>query len=84
MAERLQFVLHPPGPCSGVARLGQTGAHTLATRGRAPSMQVRNRIIGTDSIVVDRKSSATLTVRELAVSDLQYSLRANLEGCKIS
>ena len=29
-----------------------------------------NRIIGADSIVVDRKSGATLTVREFAVSDL--------------
>ena len=36
---------------SGVARLGHTGTHALATRGRASlSLQVRNRIIGTDSI----------------------------------
>ena len=47
-------------------------------------MLVRNWIIGADSIVVDRKFDATLTVRELAISDLQYSLRTNLEGCKIS
>ena len=42
--------------CSGVARLGHTGARALASRGRAPPVQVRNRIIGADSIVVDRKS----------------------------
>ena len=36
---------------SGVARLGHTGARVPAIRGRAaPSVQVRNRIIGADSI----------------------------------
>ena len=44
-----------PG-CSGVARLGHTGAHTLATRGHAPPVQVSMLIIGTDSIVVNRES----------------------------
>ena len=43
---------------SGVARLGHTGARALATRGRAPPVQIRNRIIGADSIAVDRKSGA--------------------------
>ena len=43
---------------SGVARLGHTGAHALATKGRAPLVQVRMRIIGTDSIVIDRESGA--------------------------
>ena len=39
-----------------VARLGHTGARALATRGRAPPVQVCIRIIGADSIVVDRES----------------------------
>ena len=52
---------------SGVARLRHTGARALATRGRAPPVQVRNWFIGTDSIVVDCKSGATLTVRKFAV-----------------
>ena len=43
---------------SGVARLGHTGACALATGGRAPPVQVRIQIIGTDSIVVDRESGA--------------------------
>ena len=43
---------------SGVARLGHTGAHALATRGCAPAVQVCIRIIGADSIVVDRESGA--------------------------
>ena len=48
----------PTVALSGVARLRHTGAGALATRGRAPatrggaasSVQVRNRIIGADSI----------------------------------
>ena len=43
---------------SGVARLGHTGACALATRGRAPPVQVSMRIIGADSITVDRKLGA--------------------------
>ena len=43
---------------SGVATLGHTGARALATRGRAPPVQVCMRIIGADSIVVDRESGA--------------------------
>ena len=39
---------------SGVARLGHTGAHALATRGCAPPVQV---CIGTDSIIVNRESA---------------------------
>ena len=46
---------------SGVATLGHTGARALATRGRAPPVQICIRIIGTDSIVVDRESSAKLS-----------------------
>ena len=68
---------------SGVARLRHTGARALATRGRAPPVQVRNLFIGTDSIVVICKSGATLTVRIFDVSNLQYSIRTNLGGCKI-
>ena len=49
------------GVSSGVATLGHTGARALATRGRAPPMQICIRIIGTDSIVVDRESSAKLS-----------------------
>ena len=67
---------------SGVARLGHTGACTLATRGRAPPVLVHNQIVSADSIVVDHKSGATLTVRKFAVSDLWYSLRTNLGDCK--
>ena len=59
---------------SGVARLGHTWACALATRGHAPPVQIRNRIIDADSIVVDRKLCATITVREFAVNDLRYSL----------
>ena len=36
---------------SGVARLGHTGPRALATRGRTPPVQVRNQIIGADSII---------------------------------
>ena len=43
---------------SGVARLGHTGVHALATRGRAPVVQVRMRIIGANSVVIDRESDA--------------------------
>ena len=43
---------------SGVARLGHTGARALATRGRAPLVQVSVRIIGADSNVVDHESGA--------------------------
>ena len=47
---------------SGVARLGHTGARALATRGRAPPVQICMQIIiGNDSIVVDRESSAKLS-----------------------
>ena len=35
-----------------------------------PPVQVRNRIFGADSIIVDRKSGTTLTVRASAVNDL--------------
>ena len=68
---------------SGVARLRHTGARALATRGRALPVQLHNRFIGTDSIVADCKSGATLTVRKFAVSNLQYSIRTSLGGCKI-
>ena len=44
---------------SGVARLGHTGEHALAIRDCAPPVQVRIRIIGADSIVVDRELGAT-------------------------
>ena len=37
---------------SGVARLGHTGPRALATRGRTPPVQVRNQIIGADSIIL--------------------------------
>ena len=43
---------------SGVARLEHTGAHALATRGRAPLVQVCMRIIGANSIVIDHESGA--------------------------
>ena len=42
--------------CSGVARLGHTGARALATRGCAPPVQVFIRIIGSENTVVDRES----------------------------
>ena len=54
---------------SGVAKLGHTGECALATTGCAPPVQVYNRILGTDSIVVDHKLGATFTLHELAVSD---------------
>ena len=41
------------GLVSGVARLGHTGAHALATRGCAQPVHVRIRTTGADSIVVD-------------------------------
>ena len=43
---------------SGVARLGHTGARALATRVRAPPVQVSMQIIGADSSIVDRESGA--------------------------
>ena len=46
-----------PG-CSGLARLGHTGARALVTRGCAPPVQVSMLIIGTDSIVVNHESDA--------------------------
>ena len=68
---------------SGVARLGHTGACTLATRGRAPPVLVHNQIVCGDNIVVDCKSGATLTIHKFAVSGLWYSLRTNLGDCTI-
>ena len=62
---------------SGVARLGHTGARALATRGRAPPVRVCNQIISADCIVVDRKSGATLTVRE-SYTPPRYSLKNRL------
>ena len=46
---------------SGVARLGHTGARALATRGRAPPVQICIRTICADSIVVDPESGAKRT-----------------------
>ena len=46
-------------------------------------ISVCNWIISADSIVVNRKSSTMLTVCKFAVSDLWYSLRTDLGGCKI-
>ena len=43
---------------SGVARLEHTGAHALATKGHAPLVQVRMRIISANSIIIDRESGA--------------------------
>ena len=43
---------------SGVARLGHTGARAIATRGRALPVQVSMRIVGAESVVVDRESGA--------------------------
>ena len=54
---------------SGVAKLGHTGERALATTGCAPPVQVYNRILGTDSIVVDHKLGTTFILHELAVSD---------------
>ena len=51
---------------SGVARLGHTGARALANRGRAPPVQVSVRIIGADSIVVDRESGIEIEWRSIA------------------
>ena len=48
---------------SGVARLGHTGAHTLATRGCTTPVQV---CIGTDSIVVDHRSGAKRSSNQTA------------------
>ena len=66
---------------SGVARLGHTGAHALATRGRAPPVQVCNQIISADGIVVDRKTGTTLTVYAslpyVTYTAPQYSLRTD-------
>ena len=57
-ANLVHLVCYKVCAMSGIARLGHTGACALATRGRAPvtrghaapPVQVRNRIIGTDSI----------------------------------
>ena len=59
----LQYPYYPPFPFSGVARLGHTGAHALATRGCAPPVQV---CIGADSIVVDRESGAKRSSNQTA------------------
>ena len=40
---------------SGVAKLGHTGAHALATRGRAPPVQALLKIIGTECTVINRE-----------------------------
>ena len=84
-AQKLIFVdiNIPKYKISGIARLGHTGARALATWGRAPPVQVCNWIIGTDSIVVDRKSGAMVTVCKFAISDLRNNLRTDLGGCKI-
>ena len=57
----ISFPLCPPKgtvnqQSSGVAKLGHTGARALATRGHAPPVEVSMRIIGADSIIVDRTS----------------------------
>ena len=48
---------------SGVARLGYTGAHALATRGCAPPVQV---CISADSINVDHESGAKRSSNRMA------------------
>ena len=40
---------------SGVAKLGHTGAHALATRGRAPPVQALLKIIGAECTVINRE-----------------------------
>ena len=50
-------VMSLPGN-SGVAMLGHTGAHILATKGRAPLVQVSVLFIGADNNIVDRKLGA--------------------------
>ena len=54
---------------SGVARLGHTGAHALATRGCAPPVQVCVRIIGTDS-------KLSLSIANRAPNGLQIERRS--------
>ena len=41
--------------CSGIARLGHTGARALATRGCAPPVQALWKIIGAECTVINRE-----------------------------
>ena len=59
----LSHTAHNREICSGVARLGHTGARALATRGCAPPVQVCMQILGADSIIVDRESGAKTVLR---------------------
>ena len=58
---------------SGVARLGHTEAHVLATRGRAPPVQVSMQIIGADSSIVDRESGTKQSLKLNAAVSLCIS-----------
>ena len=44
--------------CSGVAKLGHTGARALATRGCAPPVQVLLKIISAECTVINRELDA--------------------------
>ena len=61
---------------SGVARLGHTGVRALATRGRAPPEQVCVRIIGADSIVLDREINGNRTAQYQSLARSPHAERA--------
>ena len=84
---------------SGVARLGHTGARALATRGRAPPVQVFMRIVVVRESGAKRSLNRTahyrnvysqnyescmLTIRRVTYTALRYGLTTGLGGCKIS
>ena len=60
---------------SGLARLVHTRTRALATRGRAPPKQVRMRIIGADSIVVDCELSAKRKSNSAVSESHTFTLR---------
>ena len=73
---------------SGVARLGHTGVRALATRDRAPPMQVCMQIVGADSIAVDRemcaKRSRNRTAQYHYVYPQNYESHTLTRVCRIS
>ena len=67
---------------SGIARLGHTGVHALATRGCVLPVQVRMRIIVADSIIVDHESGTKPSWNRTA--QYHYVYPQNYEFCTLT
>ena len=81
----ISFPLCPPKgtvnqQSSGVAKLGHTGARALATRGHAPPVEACIRIIGADSIIVDRTSGTQRSWNRTAQYMYRYVYPQNYES----